>query len=60
MNNCRDFIMQNLTYPENTAVFLKLKGENAANIQLIQTNLSKAVKGIEIGEEVNANVLIYR
>lgn len=60
LNNCKDFIMQNLDYPINTDLFMKLEGKNTANIQLIKTDLSKAKKDIEFSEEVSKNALIKK
>lgn len=60
LNNSKDFIMQNLDCPTNADLFMKLEGKNTANIQLINTDLSKAKKGIEFGKEVDTKTLIHK
>lgn len=60
LKNSRDFIMQSLECPTNTVLFMKLEGKNTANIQLINTDLSKAKKDIELGKEVGTNALIHK
>ncbi|MFA5972259.1 MAG: glycoside hydrolase family 28 protein [Lentimicrobiaceae bacterium] len=60
LNNSKDFIMQSLECPTNAVLFIKLEGKNTANIQLINTDLSKAQKGTELGKEVDTNALIQK
>lgn len=60
LNNSRDFIMQSLVCPMNTDLFMKLEGKNTANIQLINTDSSKAKKDIEFSEGVSKNALIKK
>jgi DNA sulfur modification protein DndE len=60
LNNSRDFIMQSIECPINTVLFMKLEGKNTTNIQLINTDLSKAQKATEFGKEVIPNSLIQK
>lgn len=60
LNNSRDFIMQSLVCPMNTDLFMKLEGKNTENIQLINTDSSKAKKDIEFSEGVSKNALIKK
>jgi len=60
LSNCKYFVMQSIDCPTNATLFMKLEGKNTANIQLIHTDLSKAKKGIEFGEEVGKDALIQK
>jgi polygalacturonase len=60
LNNCRDFVMKNLTCPKNTPLYMKLEGKNTSNIQLVNTDLSKAEKDFELGEEVSPESIIHK
>lgn len=60
LNNSKDFIMQNREYTKDAALFMKREGKTTGNIQLIHTDLSKARKNIEFGEEFNKDALIQK
>jgi polygalacturonase len=60
LNNSKDFVLQSLECPANTAIFMKLEGKDTENIQLIHTDLSKAQTKIESGKEVSIRALIQK
>lgn len=60
LNNCKEFVMQNIDCPANTTLFMKLDGKYTADIQLVNTDISKAKKDVEFGKDVDKNVLIRK
>jgi polygalacturonase len=58
--NSRDFLLKKLACPTGTSLFIKLNGKTTTNIQLLDTDITKANKGIELGPDVEKGALIVK
>ena len=56
-HNSMNVAIDQATYPETAEVFLALSGDKTANINLSNTNLASAKKGVQLAPEVNPQAL---
>ena len=58
LKDSRNVTMEKMSGPEGVAVFVKLEGEKSGGIRILETDLSKAKQGIELGKNVPADAVI--
>ena len=60
IDNARNIIIQHPAYTAGADLFIKVEGKQSENIQLIDADISKARKQIELGESVKADAVIRK
>jgi DNA sulfur modification protein DndE len=58
LEDSRNVTMEKVSGPESVAVFVKLEGEKTGGIRILETDLSKAKRGIELGKNAPADAVI--
>jgi polygalacturonase len=58
LKDSRNVTMEKVSGPEGAELFVKLEGERTGGIRILETDLSKAKKGIELGKNVPADAVI--
>ena len=51
LNNTQQITLDNIKYPNQSSLLMNVKGKKSKNIQLLNTNISNANKGIELSIE---------
>ncbi|MDJ1468704.1 glycosyl hydrolase family 28 protein [Xanthocytophaga flava] len=57
IQNSQQVVLDNIRYPENTDLLVKVTGDRSKNIRLLNTDGTKAKKEIELGEKVSSKVI---
>jgi polygalacturonase len=60
IDNSRDFVFKNISYPQGASLFMKLEGKTTGNIQLEKTDLTKTLKEFDLGKDVDKGALIIK
>jgi polygalacturonase len=60
IDNARNITIKHSTFNEGHSLFMRVTGKQSENIQLVDTDISKAKKGIELGNDVKSNVVIEK
>jgi polygalacturonase len=60
IDNARNITIKKSTYTSGADLFIKVEGKESGSIQLFNTDISKAKKGIELGNDVKPNVVIEK
>jgi polygalacturonase len=60
IDNARNITIQHPTYTAGADLFIKVEGKQSDNIQLIDADVSKAKNQIELGKDVNTNVIVQK
>jgi polygalacturonase len=58
IDNARNISVAQLSYSQGVDLFMKVEGKESSGIQLLNMDISKAKKGIELGKDVQANAVI--
>ncbi|MCS7004627.1 MAG: glycosyl hydrolase family 28 protein [Cytophagales bacterium] len=57
LENCKDIIVERSRALEGTAVFLQINGANSSNIVLEDNYLEKALRKVELGNNINKKLI---
>lgn len=58
--NSKNITLDDIHYPKDTEVFLKVDGARSKGIEVKNTNIALAKKEVELGTGVSKNALIYK
>jgi DNA sulfur modification protein DndE len=58
LEDSRNVTMEKVSGPEGVEPFVRLEGQRTGRIRILETDLSKAKKGIELGKNVPADAVI--
>jgi DNA sulfur modification protein DndE len=58
VQNSQNLTLDGISYTPNADVFLKIEGSRSKSIKLINTDLAKVKKSIELGQAVSKSVLV--
>lgn len=57
---CKDFLIENVTCPNDVNVFMKVRGKEVENIRIVNTDLSPARVPVEYGSTSCQNAVIWK
>jgi polygalacturonase len=60
IDNAQNITIKHSTFTAGHSLFMRVTGKQSENIQLVNTDISKAKKGIELGNDVKPNVVIEK
>jgi len=60
LTQCRNITLTRLTYSGIAPVFLQADGARTAGVRIVDVDLSKASKGVELGKDVSADAVMTK
>lgn len=60
IDNARNITIKHSTFNEGHSLFMRVTGKQSENIQVVNTDISKAKKGIEFSKDVNVNAVVQK